>query len=385
MTPSSFRFWVVLILAGASTSLVPNVARAQTFRVIHAFTDLSQAAGPNGPLLMDSAGNFYGTTLTGAAFKLDATGNVTVLHTFIGTPDGSMPQGGLVRDAKGNLYGTTFEGGRTCQRNFTGCGTVFELGSTGKEKFILRFGGPRLGMFPNATLFMDAAGDLYGTTTQQDVVFKLHGREYSIVHQFTSVPDGSTPEGGLIQDADGNLYGSTSFGGTVGDGTVYKLDPAGNETILYSFTGGADGFQPRGDLVRDSGGNLYGATVFSNNFTANGTIYKLDPKGQLTVLYTFPYGGAEGDYARGFALDGKGNLYVTTSDGINCACGSIFKLNRAGKKTIIHTFSGGTDGGGPTSGLLRDAAGNIYGTAVSGGDLSCNAPTGCGVIYKISP
>lgn len=386
MRSNIFKLCAGVIFTLAWTTVVPTSLLAQTFTVLYSFTDAAHAAGPNGPLLLDTAGNLYGTTFgfDGAVFKLDTAGNLTVLHTFTGPPDGTMPLGGLVRDGKGNLYGTTFEGGSLCHGNNTGCGTVFKLDSTGTETVKRRFGGAKLGTFPNADLVLDAAGNLYGTTTQQNVVFKLHGGTYTVLHAFTGIPDGNTPEGGLIQDEDGNLYGSTSFGGTFGDGTVFKLNPAGNETILYNFTGGADGFQPRGDLVRDAEGNLYGATVFSNNFAAHGTIFKLDPNGHLTVLYTFPSGGAQGDYARGLVLDGKGNLYATTSNGINCACGSLFRLNMAGRRRTIHTFTGGTDGGGPTSGLTRDAAGNIYGTTAIGGDLTCSAPTGCGVIYKIS-
>jgi uncharacterized repeat protein (TIGR03803 family) len=156
-------------------------------------------------LLLDAAGNLYGTTTVGGSsndgtvFEVDAGGTETVLYSFNGT-DGVSPYGGVVMDAKGNLYGTTENGGIGC--NYEGCGIVFEL-------------TPKVG-----------GG----------------GWNETVVHGFTADPDGADPMGGLILDAMGNLYGTTFTGGSTGiDGTVFKLSNTGEETVLHSFMGSPSG------------------------------------------------------------------------------------------------------------------------------------------------
>jgi uncharacterized repeat protein (TIGR03803 family) len=275
--------------------------------VLHSFTG-PDGAEPTGYLVTDSAGNIYGTTISGGAhgngavFKLDTSGTETALYSFcpkIGCADGSGPYGGLITDANGNLYGTTWGGGAGA-----GYGTVFKVTKDGKETVLYSFcsmTGCADGSSPIAGLIMDASGNLYGTTyfggtgvcpqtgnNGCGTVFKLdtNGTE-TVLHSFcskTSCSDGLFPSAGLLRDAKGNLYGTTTYGGTGncpdsngGCGTVFKVDPSGNETVLHSFTGIApDGLDPEDSLVMDANGSLYGTTAGGGKFD-RGVVFKLTP------------------------------------------------------------------------------------------------------------
>ena len=201
-----------------------------------------------------------------------------VLHSFAGPPtDGSYPLAGLIRDGVGNLYGTTYYGGasRGC---YHGCGTVFMLSPTGAYSFTTT---PE-GAFPDGGLFQDAAGNLYGTAELggaygYGVVFQLSPDGCKTAfHSFAGGADGTDPLAGLIRDAAGNLYGTTYYGGAYADGVVFKLSPTGTETVLHSFTGGADGGFPPAGLVQDAAGNLYGATYYGGAY-GDGLVFKLSP------------------------------------------------------------------------------------------------------------
>jgi uncharacterized repeat protein (TIGR03803 family) len=197
---------------------------------------------------------------------------------------------------------------------------------------------------------------------------------------------GGEPAANLVQDASGTLYGTASVGGDLscsseGCGLVFKLDKAGEETVLYTFTGGTDGASP-GVLLRDRTGTLYGATADS--------VFKLSTNGTFSVLYSFN-GGTDGYYVEGLVRAGAGILYGTTALGgdLSCwngtGCGSIFKLIQDGKgrwkKTILYAFTGGTDGASPNN-LVRDSANNLYGVASQGGNSGCGGP-GCGTVFEL--
>ncbi len=301
----------------------------------------------------------------------------TQLYQFVGGSDGANPLAGLVRDAAGNLYGTTFAGGvigGTCII-LGGCGVVFKLDTLGTETVLYRFTGLADGALPFAGLLLDAAGNLYGTTSAGGIVsgtcMALHGcgvvfrldtsGTETVLHSFTGSPDGDSPRAGLVLDAAGNLYGTTFGGGTSNLGTVFKLDTAGTETVLHSFTG-PEGANPTAGLLLNAG-NLYGTTAE--------TAFKLDSTGTLTVLHAFtgsPDGG--GPIGAGLVLDAAGNLYGTAPDGgaLNClsgqnqpvGCGIVFKLNPAGVETVYNFTAGGDR---PLATLVRDTAGNLYGTS----------------------
>jgi uncharacterized repeat protein (TIGR03803 family) len=290
--------------------------------VVHDFVRPSGSITYAGVIL--SPGAIYGTTQfggngAGVVYKVDATG-YTVLHSFSGE-DGLQPAGALIRDSAGNLYGTTILGGTS------NAGVVYKLDPAGDETVLYNFQG--------------------GTEA-----------------------DGAYPQAGVIRDAEGHLYGTTLNGGAVGFGTVFKLDAAGNFSVLYSFTDRADGGSPMSGVARDSAGNLYGTTPFGGA-SARGVVYKLDTAGQETALYSFTNTDASG-----VILDSAGNLYGTTGSGGAWGYGTVYKLDPAGQQTVLYSFMGGADAGSPGSGVTRDSGGNLYGTAYSGG-------TNNGLVYKL--
>ena len=357
-------------------------ARANV-HVLHSFKGGTDGGGPNGGVVRDAAGNLFGTTAHGGAFgngtvfKLDTTGQETVLYSFTGGVDGAIPLAGLIRDAAGNLYGTTEAGGDLTCNGGSGCGTVFKLDSAGQENVLHSFTG-KDGTSPIAGVIRDAAGNLYGTTPQggpfsSGTVFKLdsNGKE-TVLYNFTGGrggTDGVYPDGALVRDAAGNLYGATAYGGNYSFGTVFKVDSTGKETVLYRFYGGWNGFNPVGGLIMDKAGDLYGATEGGGVFF-DGTVFKLSPVSSKPVLHSFA-GGTDGSLpVAGVIADTAGNLYGTTQygGGVACfggGCGTVFKLDKTGKETVLYSFTGGADGAAPVAGLVRDAAGNLYGTAYS--------------------
>jgi uncharacterized repeat protein (TIGR03803 family) len=354
--------------------------------VLYSFTGGADGANPSyyatAGVVRDSAGNLYGTTRDGGkgygvVFKLDTSGQETVLHTFTGGIDGAYPVGGVIRDSAGNLYGTAAAGGTA------GAGVVFKVNKAGKETVLYAFRGGDDGGNPDAGVIRDSAGNLYGTTQTYGaynvgVVYMLDtaGNE-TVLHTFTGGADGGNPYAGVIRDPEGNLYGTTTYGGRANVGVVYMLDTAGNETVLHRFSGGADGGLPYpGGLIRDSAGNLYGTA--SNGGTANvGVVYKVNKGGKQKVLYNFTC--SVGCYPdAGVVRDPAGNLYGTTTIG-GLGSGVVFKLDTAGQETTLYSFMGGDDGSVPYGGLLRDPAGNLYGTTYYGGTANV------GVVYELTP
>jgi uncharacterized repeat protein (TIGR03803 family) len=230
-------------------------------------------------------------------------------------------------------------------------------------------------------------------------MLEMNGKE-TVLYTFTGGTDGGGPQADLIRDKEGNLYGTTAYGGDpscspYGCGTVFKVDTSGHETVLYSFTAtNGDGANPKAGLIRDAAGNLYGTTTdggtagcTGNGFTGCGTVFKLDINNKESILYSFTgTGGDGGNPHAGLILDAAGNLYGTTSYGGFPGAGTVFMLDPSGKETVLYSFTGRLDGGGPY-GLVRDAAGNLYGTTIGGGNPKCGGGhgAGCGVVFKITP
>jgi len=372
--------------------------------VLYSFTGAADGAYPYGGVIVDAAGNLYGTTYQGGdlkgcglfhgcgvVYEVDPSGKQTVLHTFKGNSDGRQPYfGNLFRDKTGNLFGTTVYGGI---KDNIGIGVAYKVADTGRETILHRFtGGGDDGQQPVDGLILDADGDFYGTTVaggsaNYGTVYRMSkSGKVTVLHSFTG-SDGVEPTGWLTQDAAGNFYGTAITGGSTGGGTVFKITKTGKFTLLYSFKGAPDGFLPQGALAVDKAGNLYGATseggdpVVCPGFGC-GVIFKISNKGKETVVHIFvgPDGAAP---SGGVLLDAAGNLYGTTWAGGTDDSGSIFKLDKTGKLTTLYSFTGGTDGGFPFAGLTADQSGNFYGATNLGGITDCES--GCGVVFKLTP
>jgi len=366
-------------------------------------------------VIFDAAGNLYGTTELGGVYEggtvfqlIPAVGGgwtEKVLHNFTNSnKSGSHPWATLILDAAGNLYGTTAAGGGGTNCAF-GCGTVFELlpgaGGAWTIKFLHNFNFKLAdGSFPSARLIFDAAGNLYGTTFNggfygYGTVFELTPKAdgswtEKILHSFGNSVDGQNPAAGLTFDAAGNLYGTTSSGGTLGLGTVFELTPkAGGgwtSRILHNFgTSRTDGQIPYAGLIFDSAGNLYSTTVGGGAYGA-GTVFNLSPKAgggwAETLVHSFRnLADGAGPYA-GVVFDASGNLYGATSRGGTNLKGTVFKLTpTAGSgwtETLLYSFFGESDGGDPLHDLTFDAVGNLYGTTRVGG-------LGGGTVFEIAP
>jgi uncharacterized repeat protein (TIGR03803 family) len=381
-------FAVTVILTGMPAS-------AQQENVLHSF-NINGRDGyiPSASLILDPAGNLYGTTPVGGfaeggiAFKLEPqTGGgwaIKILHAFTGRgTDGSNPTASLIFDAAGNLYGTTNLAGAY------GVGTVFELSPTASggwtETTLYAFGNGSDGQRPASALIFDPQGNLYGTTEQGGIyglgtVFELSpavsgGWTETVLHSFGNGTDGQYPEASLIFDAAGNLYGTTTEGGTYKNGAVFKLTPnAGSwtEKILHSFNpNGIDGDIPFAGLVMDKTGNLYGTTNYGGAYGC-GAVFELPKSGAEKILHNFsgpPYDG-QNPYA-GVTFDASGNLYGTTTNGGAAPAGTVFEMTPTGNgwiEKIVHSFgTSNTDGSFPNASVTFDAFGNLYGTTFDGG------------------
>ena len=302
---------------------------AQPDMVTHSFGTGHDGQKPFGSLVFDSAGNLYGTTSMnglygkGTVFEVSPNGTETVLYNFgNGTGDGQKPLGNLILDSAGNLYGTTSEGGAF------GNGTVFQLSPNGTETVLYNFGNGGDGQNPDAGLIFDTSNNLYGTTAiggafGNGTVFELSpngvgGWTETVLYSFGSGGDGQNPEAGLVLDTSGNLYGTTVNGGAFGGGTVFQLSPTHGccrENLVHSFGNGADGRNPYAGVIFDSSGNLYGTTA-NGGGNSGGTAFELSPSGGGGWTEAFSYSFGSGtDGANPFSalvFDSSGNLYGTT-------------------------------------------------------------------------
>jgi uncharacterized repeat protein (TIGR03803 family) len=330
---------IPLLFPAVLAVLLTTAACAQTFSAVYNFG--SKGGDPTSPqysgiLAQGRDGNIYGVAPTGGAsgaggaFKLTPAGKMTVLHSFVGS-DGQSPQSGLTLGTDGNFYGTTVQGGTSIG------GTIFKV-------------------TPSGVL--------------------------TTLYNFTLGTDGGQPYAPPVQGNDGNFYGTTTNGGPSGAGTVYKITPAGTFTPLYQFdiTHGTSPFSP---LVLGTDGNFYG-TAGSGGANGDGVVFRITSAGKLTVLHSFDNTHGRGPFSP--VVQGTdGNFYGTTLTGGTHNSGVVFKMTPAGALTVIHNMNGTTEGYGPYAGLVQATDGNFYGVNANGGTASAGCPSGCGVLFKVTP
>jgi uncharacterized repeat protein (TIGR03803 family) len=395
-----------LAAVGSVITLLPLYsATAQTFQVLHNFTNGGDGGTPPYTLAKDTFGHFYGTASMGGqngdgvVFKMTQTNShwvLTPLYNF--TDQDGQPGWGVNFAADGTIYTNAsyipLFGGS--------CGNALRLQPPPNRpaSILTPWNGTSLRTYvqnqdgcPTGNLTLDSAGNVYGVTQNGGAhgggsVFELthtsSGWTETILYGFTGGDDGAAPYSGVILDSAGNVYGTATARGAYGYGVVFKLTNTGSgwtESVLYAFQGGNDGGQPVAGVIFDSAGNLYGAAE-SFGSGGGGTVFELSPSGggwNFSVLASLT--GEAGPVAS-LTVDAAGNLYGTNfRDGAH-AYGSVFELTPSGGSwtyTDLHDFTGGADGGYPGGGVTLDASGNLYGTAVQGG------ANNFGLVWEITP
>jgi hypothetical protein len=382
-------------------------AQAQTLHVLYALTD--QPGGNLTGLVLDQAGNLYGTTSNGSVesvFELKHEHSSWLFqprYYFHPQNDGRGPYAPVVFGPEGALYGTTIQGG-----NYGYLGTVYSVQPSADscesalclwdETRIYWFGGSNNihdGSDPfTGPLIFDPAGNIYGTTldgglygegTAYQLVKTQNGWAENIIANLRNNDSPTNTNSGLTFDAAGNLYGTIGFAGAYGQ--VYELTPSGQawqQQTIYSFQGGNDGAFPVGGLVFDAAGNAYGTTGGAYQVEP-ATVFQLSPQGdgtwRETVLYVFPGNGP----INNLTMDAAGNIYGSTpgTPGINPDhYGMVFKLSPVGNSwtfTQLYEFTGGDDGAFPNGIVAVDSAGNLYGVCDAAGAHER------GTIWEITP
>lgn len=393
------------------TMLVAHAFAASNTKVLYSFLGETDGEYLDTDLVLDSAGNLYGTSVQGGAFgagtvfQVTPSGVHTVLYSFTGGADGGEPYKGVTLDAQGNIYGTAGVGGLyvgPCSD--TGCGVVFKLtnsGGTWTQTVIHNFTGGTDGWGPGAGVTIDSHGVVYGMTPvggefNAGVIYQLTSDATGnwterIIHPFTGGTDGIGGFAGrLLPDGAGGFYGACTAGGAHGNGVVFQISPKANGSwrlkTLYAFQGAPDAGFPYGGLLLDKSGNLYGTSYYAG---ANdlGAVYKLTNTNGVwseSVIYSFQPGTDGNSPISNLVSDSKGNFYGTTSAGgsAGCDCGTIFKLtpnsNGSWNEKVVHSFTGPPDGAFVYNGMVADSAGNFYGATVHGGTSNE------GAIYKFT-
>ena len=375
------------IVAGAAVTNVVVACVIYTESLLYSFAGApSDGAEPwYGSLILAADGNFYGMTAfggthdDGTVFKLTPAGVETVLWSFGNGNDGSNPYGSLIQASDGNFYGMTNLGG------LYGRGTVFKITPTGVETVLWSFGNGTDGSSPYGSLIEGSDGNFYGLTYiggihqgyvgnvyQGGTVFKITptGVE-TVLWSFGNGNDGSMPYGKLSLGPDGNFYSMTYVGGVNGKGTVFKITPAGAETVLWSFGASGDGAHPTGSTTLGTDGNFYGMTIDGGANDA-GSAFKITPSGTETVLHSFG-GPGDGNQPQGsLILGADGNFYGVTGTGGSTGLGTILEITPGGAESVIYSFGSGpngtgSDGDSPFGGLIQGPDGTLYGMTSRGG------------------
>ena len=379
--------WVLSAVAGAVLST--SATAAAQFTVIHQFIPISAPSPdplfPNA-LVQGADGNLYGTSQggglqgLGTVYQMTPGGSVTVLHAFTG-PDGANPTAPLIQARDGNFYGTTLGNNLSSVD-----GTVFRITPGGSFTTLHLFTRAD-GSAPWAGLVEGRDGFLYGTTQNggewdRGALYRIStAGDFTLLHSLNGGLEGGGSRAELIQGFDGNFYGTAGGGGAGNIGTVFRMTPAGDVTVLHAFAGGAsDGSSPISALVQAIDGNFYGTTQAGGPGDF-GLVFRLTPAGVFTILHAFT-GGADGWHPSApLVASSDQKLYGTTQFGPTAPAlngpGTVFSMTLSGTLTTLHQFAGDGDGQNPLSGMIHGSDGNFYGAVVSGGPAF-------GVVYRLT-
>ena len=368
--------------APAVLSVIPVSAPNTRLNTLYSFSG-GDGAAPS-ELVDGGDGYLYGTTrlggtfLDGTAFRVGTNGTFMTL-SFFDLTNGGLPPSGLALATNGAFYGLTSAGG------ISGAGTVYAMDASGARSNLYDFSAGADGATPDVRLLQGTDGQLYGSTLEagsrgRGTIFRIDpdGR-FSVLHAFTGGTDGSSLAGPLVQTPDGNLYGATPAGGVLGQGSIFRLSPAGVFSTLYSFTGGMDGFDPAGGLAPGDDGWLYGVTRSNTiqGFSFYGTLFRISTNGVLTTLYSLNF--SDGSYpAAGLVLGADGNFYGTTQTGGDNDFGTLFRMTPSGAVATLVSFDGFNDGAYPMTALTALPDGSLYGTTSVGG------PGGSGTLFRLA-
>ncbi|HLY01297.1 MAG TPA: choice-of-anchor tandem repeat GloVer-containing protein [Candidatus Cybelea sp.] len=417
MTPAVSSTQQPTVRLGTS---IGGLSHSSRETVVYAFRGGDDGAGPGGALFMDARGAIYGITGgggyvacyhgCGTVFKLTPSGSAykeRILYKFTGGADGESPDGGLIMDGAGTLYGTTLGGSSGCP---PGCGTIYALTPTKSgyvHNVLYSFKGGSDGYGSYGGLSIDSSGALYGTTAEggahnAGTAYKLtptkSGYEKSTLFSFSPRHD-AEPLASLLLGKRGVLYGTALFS------SVFELTPKSSHYVvrtLHELSGPPDGSLPYANVITGPGGAFYGTTYEGGTSHCKyhdgcGTAYELSPTKSGYGERVFSFANGDGAYPLTALLLAKdGALYgTTTGGGLKCpgreptyGCGVAFKLGPAGsgfKETVLHKFTGGSDGDDPSSPLVADASGALYGAAGAGGGGLRKCQGGCGIIFKLAP
>ncbi len=341
-------------------------------------------------LVQGADGNFYGTGLEsesspyGSIVKITPSGTLTTLYTFTGLKDGKTP-GSLIQGADGDFYGTTAYGGSSTPQEC--CGAIFKITPSGTFTVLhdLSPAGDE-GASSGFPLVQGSDGNFYGTLPaggaddqQNGTIFKITpSGNFSVIYPFPGGADGGNPGGSLIQGTDGDFWGNTNAGGSAGNGLFYKVTSSGTLSVIASIPAGGYGPTAYGPLAEGNDGNFYG-TGSSGSETDQGVIYQVTPAGAFKVLYGFQ-GGNDGAYPlNGVTAASDGNFYGAAGQGGPHDYGTLFEITPSGTFTALYLFTGASDGGGPNPTIIQGGDGNFYGTDEVGG------ADGGGVAFKFTP
>lgn len=388
------RALTLILIALLWLAAIHPVSAAATETILHDFF-LGDASNPSAGVIVGKKNFLYGMTPLGGDFSLGTiyrvgtiTGEDEILYSFSDGDDGGDPQGTLVMDKQGNFYGSA------CLDGANNAGTVFKLSASSTFTVIYPFKGGSDGDCPNGGMVFDKLGNLYGTTfrggaSNLGTIFKLTpSGTHTVLYSFAGGSDGDSPNGGLTIDGKGNLYG-TSGGGLYGYGTLFSFSTSRVHTVQWNFSNGADGAGPTPGLALYKG--IYFGTTSGGGTGGTGVVYGWSPTHPhgLGIYWAFTGGTDAANPSTGVVSDKKGNLYGATRSGGTNFLGTVFKLQVAVApitETILHSFELDPDGQFPRGGVVLDKAGNLYGTTSIGGtDPDCEPGYGCGVVFKVTP